>query len=132
MKSASELIQAGQKTKKEEDSTLSFSAEQKKVWAKVWAMLEASRLVSEPVTSTTSTYWMSQLIEYHPDRLLRGVVWLTNNHKGYCTLAHVREAVAAQRGDWGAYKEFETLPSKPADKETAQKHIKEIKKLLGM
>ena len=73
---------------------------------------------------------MSQLIDYHPDRLLRGVVWLVNNHKGYCTLAHVREAVAAQRGDWGAYKEFETLPSKPADKETAQKHIKEIKKLL--
>ena len=71
---------------------------------------------------------MSQLIDYHPDRLLRGVVWLVNNHKGYCTLAHVREAVAAQRGDWGAYKEFESLPHKPADKETAQKHIKEIKK----
>jgi len=88
--------------------------------------------VSEPITSTTSVYWMSQLIDYHPDRLLRGVVWLANNHKGYCTLAHVREAVAAQRGDWGAYKEFESLPSKPADKETAQKHIKEIKKLLGM
>lgn len=88
--------------------------------------------MSEPVTSTTSTYWMSQLVDYHPDRLLRGAVWLTNNHKGYCTLAHVREAVASQRGDWGAYKEFESLPSKPADKETAQKHLKEIKKLLGM
>lgn len=131
MKSASELIQAGQKTKNEEDNTLSFSVEQKKNWAKVWAMLEASRLVSEPVTSTTSTYWMSQLIDHHPDRLLRGVVWLTNNHKGFLTLGHLREAVAAQRGDWGAYKEFERLPSKPVDRQTAKKHIEELKKLLA-
>lgn len=132
MKSASELIQAGQRTKREEDNMLNFSAEQKKTWAKAWAMLEASRLVTEPVTSTTSVYWMSQLIDYQPQRLLAGVSWLTNNHKGYCTLGHLRDAVASQRGEWGAFKQFESIPHKPADKETAQKHIQEIKKLLGM
>lgn len=132
MKSASELIQAGQRTKSEEDSTPNFSAEQKKTWAKAWAMLEASRLVTEPVTSTTSMYWMSQLIEYDPQRLLAGVSWLTNNHKGYCTLGHLRNAVASQKGEWGAFKQFTPLPSKPSDKETAKKHIQEIKKLLGM
>ena len=132
MKSARELIQAGQRTKSEENSTPNFSAEQKQTWAKAWAMLEASRLVTEPVTSTTSIYWMSQLIEYEPQRLLAGVSWLTNNHKGYCTLGHLREAVASQRGEWGAFKQFETLPHKASDKETAQKHIQEIKKLLGM
>ena len=121
-----------QKTPKEEASTPNFSVEQKKVWAKVWAMLEASRLVTEPVNSSTSLYWMSQLIDNPHEKLIRATVDLTNRHKGYLTLGHLREAVAAQRGDWGAYKEFESLPSKPSDKETAQKHLKEIKKLLGM
>ena len=131
MKSAKELIQAGQRTRKEEDSTPNFSAEQKQTWAKVWAMLEASRLVTEPVTSSTSLYWMSQVIHNAPQKLLRAAVELTKRHKGYLTLGHLHEAVREQK-DYGAYKEFKALERKSLPKEEIRERIAKMREELDI
>lgn len=72
------------------------------------------------------------MVGYEPERVLRATIELTKSHTGFLTLGHLRKAVNDFKGDWGAYKEFESLPSLPSDRETAKKHIKEIKKLLGM
>ena len=112
MKSMNQLLDRAAKIANEESSTPSFSAQQKQVWAKVWAMLEASRLVTEPVTSSTSLYWMSQTIDAPPERLLKATQQLTHDHTGY--------------------QETPVLQHQPADREVAKKYIAEMRKTLGI
>ena len=94
-------------------------------------MLEASPLVTEPVTSSTSLYWMSQIIDTPPERLLKATQQLTQEHSGYLTLGHLKSAVDAHKPLSKAHRPFPVLPNKPADREVAKKHIADIKKMLA-
>lgn len=71
------------------------------------------------------------MVGHEPERVLRATIELTKSHTGFLTLGHLRKAVNDFKGNWAAYEEFERLPSKPVDRETAKKHIEELKKLLA-
>ena len=131
MKSASDLLKGEVKTMRDEANTPNFSPEQKKVWAKVWAMLEASRLVQEPVTSSTSLYWMSQVINTPPERLLAAARELTNKHKGYLTLGHLTACIDDQRGS-KAHQQFLALPKKGLPGDELKSRIKKMREELNI
>ncbi len=89
--------------------------------------------MTEPITSSTSRYWMSQMTDIKPNIALRAAVELSKTHASYLTLAHLREACAAlQEVQGAAYREFEALPCKPVSKEVAKEKIKQLREELNL
>ena len=88
--------------------------------------------MTEPVTSSTSLYWMSQIIDAPPERLLKATQQLTHDHTGYLTLGHLKAAVESHKPLGKAYQEAPVLQHQPADREVAKKYIAEMRKTLGI
>ena len=100
----------------------------RELWARVWASLELSGLVTDGVASATSEFWRSNCKKFSNQELIEGAKRSTNFDDGKLTLPKFKKLCFEN----AAFKRYakEELESKPLPKEEVKKRIAELKAAL--